>query len=575
MPHAATRRPGAETAADWISGPAASIIAPRKPSLVTDDTEGDHPGHTGTGGNREPTRVRDGSVMLSVLVDLEHSFPQVWRRIEVAGDLRLDQFHDVISQAMGWDDVHLHGFRSAFRGDAGVVMPTLLTDAELDDDDLVADMREYRDSVEGAGRSVRTTGIHESQVQVGEVLADVGDVLHYDYDMACAWRHVISVEGVRIRLPGEPRAALLAGERACPPEDCGGVWTYNDIVAVLTGEAVERLQTHPDDVLDQIDWLPDDFDPEVFELEKAKERVVAVDLFDLPPPMPPLDTLTPAVGDLVGACDTKGRRALAHLLADAGLDALTLLTEHRRALQATSERPALSVVDTAAALVAGGGPGASLPAELDDATCEPMVAPFRALLDAVSGTRGGVAAGDDCPFPRRLVATAVALKLVTCSRGKLVLHPSLGGDGCQVESPRGLATVIARNLPLGEVPHEIDAGTLALLCAASGVTKHEVLGSDNRFGPHPKRVSHLCHTVMEDAGWRTRAGRVSEETVAFWADETWTVLSLLSGGGGFAPQRHPSRSDVTGFPGGRVPEAVQTLARAALRISAPAEPSPR
>lgn len=532
--------------------------------------------------------------MLRLHVDLEHSFPPVWRRIEVSADLRLDQLHDVVSQAMGWDDVHLHGFRSAFRGEAGVVMPTLLTDAELDDahdtDDDRAGHDCDADGVDDVGdvgdaggvhllggvrdlhstTGVRAGEVHESQVSVGEVLAEVGDVLHYDYDMACGWRHVISVEGVRARAEGEPRAALLAGERACPPEDCGGVWTYNDIVAVLTGEPVEGLQPHPDDVLDQIDWLPEEFDPEVFDLPAARERVVAVDLFDLPPPMPPLASMTAALGDLAGSCDTKGRRALALLLADARLDALSLLETHRRATAREGDEKGEKgsvVVDTATAFQAGGGAGAPLPPELDDAACLPLVAPFRALLDAIDATPGGVPAGEQCPFSRGLVTAAVALKLVSCSGGLLRRHSAPEASRQGTASPRALATLIARHLPLGEAPHEVDAGILALLCAASGLTKHEIVASG--APGQSRRVTTLCRTIIEDAGWRTRAGRVGEETMAFWADETWSVLSLLSGGDGFESDRHPSRGDDSGFPGGRVPAAVRSLARAALRISDP------
>ena len=234
--------PGAEAATDWGGHePSLSSLPPRRSRvpellggvrLVADGAERPEPHERP--GRPDLRRVRDGSVMLRLHVDLEHSFPPVWRRIEVSADLRLDQLHDVVSQAMGWDDVHLHGFRSAFRGEAGVVMPTLLTDAELDDahdtDDDRAGHDCDADGVDDVGdvgdaggvhllggvrdlhstTGVRAGEVHESQVSVGEVLAEVGDVLHYDYDMACGWRHVISVEGVRARAEGEPRAALLA-----------------------------------------------------------------------------------------------------------------------------------------------------------------------------------------------------------------------------------------------------------------------------------------------------------------------------------------------------------------------------
>ncbi len=566
---------GALPATDWAMPEATlSAVAARKHSLALRAREAAERAE-----RPDLRQVRDGSVMLCLLVDLENSFPQVWRRVEVAADLRLDQLHHVISEAMGWEDVHLHGFRSAFRGDAGVVLPTLLTDAELDDaelddaeldvqldDETVHDLRDHREIADRPGARAMRDEMHESQVSVGEVLADVGDVLHYDYDMACGWRHVITVEGVRARFVGEARAALLAGERACPPEDCGGVWTYNDIVAVLTGEGVDRLQTHPDDVLDQIDWLPQEFDPAEFDLALARTRVEGVDLFDLPPPMPPQHALTPALADLAASCDTKGRRALAHLLAEAGLDALTLIETHRRALTDNGERHGAVVIDTDAALAAGSGPGADLPAALDEAACERMVAPFSALLDAID--RGPVSAGEHCPFSRKLVTAAVALRLVACRRGTLMRHPSWPADSAADHAQgraRRLATHIAHHLPLGEARHEIDAGILALLIAAAGYTKREMLAPDTQNRPH--RMAHLCRSVIENAGWRTRAGRVDTEAMAFWADETWAVLSMLSGGAG--PSQQYGVDDAAPFSSGTITPHVQVLARAALRISRP------
>ena len=45
---------------------------------------------------------------------------------------------------------------------------------------------------------------------------------------------------------------LLDGERACPPEDCGGTWGY---MSALEGE---------------VEWMDDDYDPEFFDLKAVK-----------------------------------------------------------------------------------------------------------------------------------------------------------------------------------------------------------------------------------------------------------------------------------------------------------------
>ena len=51
--------------------------------------------------------------------------------------------------------------------------------------------------------------------------------------MGDSWEHAIVLEK---RLPVDPNLkypACLGGERACPPEDCGGIWGYQDLLEIL------------------------------------------------------------------------------------------------------------------------------------------------------------------------------------------------------------------------------------------------------------------------------------------------------------------------------------------------------
>ena len=60
----------------------------------------------------------------------------------------------------------------------------------------------------------------------------------------------------------------IAGGRAGPPEDCGGVWGYRDLLAMLEkgrGEAYDDLLT----------WLGGDFDPDGFEGNTVNRRLRA------------------------------------------------------------------------------------------------------------------------------------------------------------------------------------------------------------------------------------------------------------------------------------------------------------
>ena len=45
-------------------------------------------------------------------LDLHGTKPPVWRRLELPGDLTLPRLHDVIQAAMGWQNSHLHRFRT-------------------------------------------------------------------------------------------------------------------------------------------------------------------------------------------------------------------------------------------------------------------------------------------------------------------------------------------------------------------------------------------------------------------------------------------------------------------------------
>ena len=163
--------------------------------------------------------------------------PPVWRRIAVPAALTLDLLHEVIQQAMGWEDGHLHAFGTP-RRDYGI------PDPELGHAD-------------------------ERKVTVAEVLAGPGARMLYTYDFGDDWEHDIVLEKV---LPPDPAVALscLAGKGACPPEDCGGAWGYASLKEALADPDHEEHE-------DLLDWLgldsAADFDPARFHLDQVNARL--------------------------------------------------------------------------------------------------------------------------------------------------------------------------------------------------------------------------------------------------------------------------------------------------------------
>ena len=191
---------------------------------------------------------REEAVTYRIRVELDDVEPPIWRVLELASDLPLDRMHDLLQTAMGWTDSHLHEFAS---GDS----PT----------DRLAEHYRPQQSIDND-----LQGIDESTVRLDEVLVEPGDRLFYGYDFGDDWAHTLLLEAVVPRDPGMPSAHCLAGARACPPEDCGGVWGYHNLLAAL------RDPSAPDrDEL--MEWIGPNFDPEFFDVKHVNDVLARVD----------------------------------------------------------------------------------------------------------------------------------------------------------------------------------------------------------------------------------------------------------------------------------------------------------
>jgi len=177
-----------------------------------------------------PTATRTTSVH-RVKVVLRGSKPPIWRRLDVPSDTTLQQLHDTIQQAFGWDGYHLWVFQTPL-GEYGIA------DRELGHRSAAS--KELRDTAPRAG-----------------------DRLRYTYDFGDDWEHDILVEAVTPAEPGAAYPRCLTGSQACPPEDCGGIWGYQELVEILSDpehdEHYERLEWLGLDSADQFD--PAAFDP--------------------------------------------------------------------------------------------------------------------------------------------------------------------------------------------------------------------------------------------------------------------------------------------------------------------------
>lgn len=167
-------------------------------------------------------------------ITLRDSKPPIWRRVLVPGSIRLDALHDVIQSAMGWTNSHLHAFEID-GGQFGVPDP----DLEME---------------------------NERKFRLDQLVPDEGGKFVYNYDFGDSWDHTILVEKILPPTPDMDLPVCLTGKRACPPEDCGGVWGYAELIEVM------QNPKHPD-YKEMREWLGGKLAPEAFSVDEVNRRL--------------------------------------------------------------------------------------------------------------------------------------------------------------------------------------------------------------------------------------------------------------------------------------------------------------
>ena len=181
---------------------------------------------------REPASVagiKTSTSIYQLKVTLRDSHPAVWRRIQVADTILLPHLHGILQLAMGWTNSHLHLFQAGKKSYA---------EPSPDDFYPVIDYRSMR--------------LHQ-------IAPAVNDCFVYIYDYGDSWEHDVVVEEILQAEKDTRYPRCLDGERACPPEDVGGVWGYADFVKAI------RSPRNPEHA-EMLAWVGGAFDPDKFDL---------------------------------------------------------------------------------------------------------------------------------------------------------------------------------------------------------------------------------------------------------------------------------------------------------------------
>lgn len=182
--------------------------------------------------------AQPGEPVLQVRITLlDVADPPVWRQVLIPAAYTLARVHRVIQAAMGWENYHMHAFqigKTSYGPDP---------DGELGFAD-------------------------ETKARLADV-ARVRTRIGYEYDFGDGWEHELLVEARAVAEADQAYPACIAGEGACPPEDSGGAYGFQDLKEILAGPpGADRDEMR--------EWAGSDYDPARFDLAAANTAVAAV-----------------------------------------------------------------------------------------------------------------------------------------------------------------------------------------------------------------------------------------------------------------------------------------------------------
>jgi hypothetical protein len=180
------------------------------------------------------TKAKDSDVIYQLKVTLADVQPPVWRRIQVK-DCSLAKLHDILQISMGWSNSHMHVFEAG---------------GEQYGDDPMGEL-DWQS---------------ERKAKLSQLVAAGHKRFGYTYDMGDNWEHLIQVEKTLPAEKGVRYPHCVAGERACPPEDCGGPWGYEEFLEAVRDPNHEQHE-------DLLEWIGGEFDPEAFDVDKVNQEL--------------------------------------------------------------------------------------------------------------------------------------------------------------------------------------------------------------------------------------------------------------------------------------------------------------
>lgn len=182
--------------------------------------------------------------------------PSIWRKVEVPSNISLRHLAELIIEVMGWAGYHLNHFR--------VGLDTFYEPYYQRDGDMEFSFSSSRH-------------YNQEEHTIEEILDEKGKHVIFEYDFGDGWEHEIRLSSIGEYAPNEHRdIRFIGGKRACPPEDCGSYWGYDELCEIHEKKTARKRLTK--DERERLEWYANtddgkDYDPEYMDIDSCIEAV--------------------------------------------------------------------------------------------------------------------------------------------------------------------------------------------------------------------------------------------------------------------------------------------------------------
>ncbi|CAN5822608.1 plasmid pRiA4b ORF-3 family protein [soil metagenome] len=182
------------------------------------------------------------SDIIQLDISLHKSNPLIHRTVLVKKETSFFELHHIIQIVMGWQNYHLFEFNlDGYR--IGVIEENQKNNGYGSDQIICA-----------------------NTTILSDILSSENDVFNYTYDLGDCWLHEISMSMVSSREGVTSYPVCVDGELNCPPEDCGGIiGFYNILTVILDNKHPEYKKTRK--------WVGKKYDPLIFNKDKINKQL--------------------------------------------------------------------------------------------------------------------------------------------------------------------------------------------------------------------------------------------------------------------------------------------------------------